>query len=218
LRRIVIALAGAATVVLAGLAPMTTAKAATAAAQVPAAARTGCSDSFLDGDSRLGPATIPNRGAIALELKGYQRLDGMTPKGFIERYWDGSTKTWRYPPDSGFVIFDGKPEEFPLTLKPGVPLDRYGSLYGSFLAPDGTPYSERSIPPSSLDDSPGFTCNYHAYKVLKAFEVEGGPVAPAFGQPGYGLQYQLLSALLPGDPASANVLWLIDHHYLVASS
>jgi hypothetical protein len=216
LRRIVIALAGTAIVVLAGLAPMTTAKAAQA--EAPAAARTGCSASYLGSDSRLGPATIPNRGAIALELSGYRRLDGMTRQRFIKRYWDPSTKSWRYPPDSGFLIVGGKPVKFRLTLEPGEPLDRYGSLYGRFLAPTGTLYSARSIPPSSLNDSPGFTCNYHTYKVLKAFKVEGGPVAPAFGQPGLGLQYQLLSSLLPGDPAQANVFWLIDHGYLAATN
>lgn len=211
MRRIVIALAGAATLAL-GLTPMTTANA------TPAAARTGCSASYLEGDSRLGPATTPNRGAIALELAGYRRFAGMTWQRFISRYWDPSTKSWKYPPDNGFLIAGGRPVEFRLTLEPGEPVDRYGSPYGGFLAPTGTLYSARSIPPSSLDDSPGFTCNYHTYKVLRAFNVEGGPVAPAFGQPGLGLQYQLVSSLLPGDPAQATVYWLIDHRYLAASN
>jgi Tuberculosis necrotizing toxin len=108
--------------------------------------------------------------------------------------------------------------EFQQTLEPGQAIDRYGSLYGSFLAPFATPYAARSIPPSSLDDSPGFTCNYHTYKVLKAFTVEAGPIAPAFGQPGLGLQYQLVSSLLPGDPSTANVYWLVDNGYLAATN
>ena len=228
MRRIVIALAGAATAVLASLAPLTAATATAAAATAPsaapatapaaAAARTGCSAYYLDSDYRLGPATTPNRGVVALELDGYRRFDGMTPQRFIDRYWDPSTGSWKYPPDNGFLLVDGKPVEFRLTLEPGEPLDRFGSLYGGFLAPAGTLYSARSIPPSSLDDSPGFTCNDHAYRVLKAFKVEAGPVAPAFGQPGLGLQYQLLSSLLPGDPATAEVLRLVDHRYLAASN
>jgi hypothetical protein len=216
LRRIVIALAVTATAVLASLAPMTAATAATATA--PAAVRTGCSADYLDSDYRLGPAITPSLGAVALELAGYRRLDGMTPQRFIDRYWDPSAGSWKYPPDNGFLLADGKPVEFRMTLEPGDPLDRYGSLYGGFLAPAGTPYSARSIPPSNLDDSPGFTCSYHAYLVLRAFRVEAGPVAPAFGQPGLGLQYQLLSSLLPGDPATANVLWLVDHGYLAATN
>lgn len=217
MRRIVIALAGAAAAVLASLAPGT---AAAAPAPVPAAAaaRTGCSDSYLDGDSRLGPAATPDQGPVALELTGYRRLAGMTPREFIARYWDPATKSWRYPPDSGFLVIAGKPLMSRLTLEPGEPLDRYGSLYGGFLAPAGTSYAARSIPPSSLDDSPGFTCNYHTYKVLKAFRVEAGPAAPAFGQPGLGLQYQLLTALLPGDPAQADVYWLVGHGYLAATN
>jgi hypothetical protein len=82
-------------------------------------------------------------------------------------------------PDRGYLIVGGQPVEFPVTLKPGQSIDRYGSLYGSFLAPFGTSYAARSIPPSSLDDAPGFSCNYHTYKVAKAFAVEAGPIAPA---------------------------------------
>jgi Tuberculosis necrotizing toxin len=222
LRRIVIALAGAATAVLASVASITAATAATAqvptAVRTATAVRTGCSASYLDSDYRLGPATTPNRGAVALELAGYRRFDGMTRQRFIARYWDASTGSWKYPPDNGFLLIYGKPVEFRLTLEPGESLDRYGSLYGSFLAPAGSLYSARSIPPSNLDDSPGFTCNYHAYRILKAFKVEAGPVAPAFGQPGLGLQYQLLSALLPGHPSTANIFWLVDHGYLTVSN
>jgi len=212
MRRIAIALAGAAIVMLATAAPTI------AATAPPAAPRTGCSADYLDGDYRLGPETTPNRGPVALELIGYKRLRGMSPRRFIARYWDSATGSWKYPPDNGFLIIHGKPLKFHLILEPGEPIDRYGSLYGSFLAPSGTPYAARSIPPSSLDDAPGFTCNYHTYKVIRAFTVEAGPVAPAFGQPGFGLQYQLVSSLLPGDPAKANVYWLVDHGYLTAAS
>jgi hypothetical protein len=212
LRRIVIGLAGAAIAALAGLVPITAASAA------PAAARTQCSASYLGGDYRLGPAITPNRGAVARELVGYRRLAGLTPQQFINLYWDPSTSSWRYPPDNGFLIVGGKPVEFRLTLAPGERLDRYGSPYGGFLAPADTAYSARSIPPSSLDDSPGFTCNYHTYRVLKAFRAEAGPIAPAFGQPGLGLQYLLLSSLLPGHPAQASVYWLIGHGYLAATN
>jgi hypothetical protein len=212
LRRFVLALAGAATVALATLVPMTAATAA------QPAARTDCSATFLDHDYRLGPTTTPNAGPIARELLGYWRFAGLTPKRFLARYWDSTTSTWKYPPDNGFLVIADKPVEFPRTLKPGERLDRYGSTYGGFLAPAGTPYFARSIPPSSLDDATGYTCNYHTYKVLKAFRVEAGPAAPAFGQPGLGLQYQLVASLLPGDPAQPNVAWLIKHGYLAPTN
>jgi hypothetical protein len=53
--------------------------------------------------------------------------------------------------------------------------------------------------------------------VGKAFKVEAGPAAPAFGQPGLGLHYQLVATLLPGDPAQPNVQWLLAHGYLKAT-
>ena len=33
--------------------------------------------------------------------------------------------------------------------------------------------------------------NYHVYKVLTDLTVLAGPIAPWFGQPGQGVQYQL---------------------------
>lgn len=84
--------------------------------------------------------------------------------------------------------------------------------------PSPVVYWARSLPPSNLDDATGFTCNYHTNNVLKAFKVEAGPAAPAFGQPGLGLQYQLVASLLPGDPAHASVQWLLVHGYLAATN
>jgi len=212
MKRIAIALAGAIVVVLATVAP------SIAAVAAPPAPRAGCSASYLDGDMRLGPATTPDRGIVALELLGYHRFAELSPESFLADYWNSPLGIWDYPPDSGYLIVGGRPVEFQDTLEPGQAIDRYGSLYGSFLAPYGTSYAARSIPPASLDDAPGFTCNYHSYRVTKAFTVEAGPIAPAFGQPGLGLQYQLLSALLPGDPDIANVYWLVDNGYLAATN
>jgi hypothetical protein len=52
--------------------------------------------------------------------------------------------------------------------------------------------------------------------VRKAFKVESGPIAPGFGQPGLGRQYQLVSSVVPGSPTPLNVNWLLSHHYLAA--
>lgn len=59
-------------------------------------------------------------------------------------------------------------------------LDRFGSEYGSFLAPAGAPYSQRALPPSNLDTPAGNTSypyNYHVYEVVQAFTVLSGPIA-----------------------------------------
>jgi hypothetical protein len=197
--------------------------AATHQAGSKAASATKCSTAYLDDNSLLGPETLPSKGPIAPIVRGYKRLAGLTPKKFLATYWDptanGGKGGWRYPPDNGFLVQSGEPVESPADLVKGEEVDRFGSEYGSFLAPADTPYADRSIPPQSLDDyDAAFTCNYHLYLVLKPFAAETGPIAPAFGQPGFGLQYQLVSSLLPGKPAAANVMWLISNGYLKALS
>jgi hypothetical protein len=101
-------------------------------------------------------------------------------------------------------------------LYKGQDIDRYGSVYGSFLAPAGLPYSARSIPPSNLDGTPPALCNYTDYQVSKSFRVDAGPIAPWFGQPGGGIQFQLDGSLVTGAPAQLNVMWMVAHGYLTA--
>ncbi|KAJ7651781.1 hypothetical protein B0H17DRAFT_1147623 [Mycena rosella] len=64
-------------------------------------------------------------------------------------------------------------------------LDRFGSERGMFLAPADTPFSQRSLPPSSL----GPPAVYHVYQVEKDLTALSGEIAGWFGQPGQGTQY-----------------------------
>ena len=190
---------------------------ALAAAPASAAPRslTECSAAFYHGDSRLGPEQLPVAGSVGLQLVGYQRTGYLPEQQFLDMYYDSGTGSWRYPPLNGYVIgANGRPIEFQLTLFPGQRIDRYGSEYGGFLAPLGSPYAMRSIPPSSLDGNPPELCNYHVYFVNRPFTVDAGPIAPWFAQPGGGLQYQLDGSLVPGAPAQLNVMWLLDNGYL----
>ncbi|MFB6889561.1 TNT domain-containing protein [Kitasatospora sp. NPDC056327] len=209
--------------VVALLAPSTPALAA-AAAPPAAAAPVGvpsaeCSTADHLGDPRLGPADLPVTGPVGRQLTGYRRTGGLGEEKFLATYYSPTANNgspgWIYPPANGYVTLpDGTPVEFEITLYPNQRIDRYGSEYGSFLAPEGLPYASRSIPPQSLDSNPAAGCNYHDYKVLKPFRVHAGPIAPWFGQPGHGLQYQLDAALVPNGPARLNVLWLVDNGYL----
>jgi hypothetical protein len=184
------------------------------------ASATQCSAADYNGDPRLGPAQLPTAGPVGLELRGYDRFGGLTPEQFLATYWDptafGGHGGWRFPPANGFQIGpDGQPVEQVLPLRPGQSIDRYGSEFGSFLAPAGLPYAKRAIPPQSLDNlSQPAACNYHLYRVLREFRVDGGPIAPGLGQPGGGVQYLLVSSLVPGAPDRINVLWLIANGYL----
>ncbi|MDR0308697.1 MAG: TNT domain-containing protein [Coriobacteriales bacterium] len=90
---------------------------------------------------------------------------------------DGST--W-YPPNDGFAGTSTK-----TTLQPGTKIDRYGDESGSFAAPQGTPYEQRSLPPGSEDNL------YNTYEVVKPMDVYSGETASWFDQPGGGTQYKL---------------------------
>ncbi|MFF7988873.1 TNT domain-containing protein [Kitasatospora xanthocidica] len=197
------------------VAPATTA--VTAAATATPADQ--CSAAFRHDDARLGPQDLPSTGRVGRQLAGYQRTGGASDQDFLATYFDaaanGGKGGWIYPPADGYVTLpDGSPVEFDITLYPNQNIDRYGSEYGAFLAPEGLPYANRAIPPQSLDGNPAAACNYHDYKVVKPFKVHAGPIAPWFNQPGWGLQYQLDATLVPGGPAKLNVLWLVDNGYL----
>jgi hypothetical protein len=194
---------------------------ATPSASAVATLATRCSADDFNGDPRLGPRELPNWGSVGLEVRTYDRFGGLTPEQFIATYWDdtanGGQGGWRFPPANGFLIGpDGQPVHTVMNVRVGDTVDRYGSEFGAFLAPVGSPYSQRALPPQSLDNTtnPG-GCNYSAYRVVRAFNVDGGPIAPAFGQPGKGLQYMLVGPLVAGAPERLNVLrWLIDNGFL----
>ncbi|MDI2132928.1 TNT domain-containing protein [Yinghuangia seranimata] len=173
-----------------------------------------CSATFYQGDSRLGPETLPKLGPVGFELVGYRRTGGESVEKFLGTYFDPQAGWWIYPPQNGYVIWNGQPVEWDQQLATGQDIDRFGSEYGSFLAPEGLPYAMRSIPPTSLNGNPAAGCNYHDYRVLKPFTVHAGPIAAWFAQPGGGLQYQLDGALVPGSPAALNVKWLVENGYL----
>ena len=167
------------------------------------AKRTACSTADLRDDARLGPRRLPNAGPLGTVLAGYDRLAGLTAKGYLRAYYDTAAKTWRYPPQGGYLLTpEGAPVKMQVTLTPGMRVDRFGSEFGGYLAPTGTPYGARGIPPQSLDStSDPRSCNYSRYKVLQPIPVQSGPIAPALGQPGFGVQYGLDAAIVPAAPA-----------------
>jgi hypothetical protein len=84
-----------------------------------------------------------------------------------------------YPENDGYL--GPKTRQF---LMPGQKIDRYGgSDYSRFFSPQGTPEMARSLPPASSGQP------LRTFEVLKPFEVESGPIAPAFGKLGFGTQY-----------------------------
>lgn len=103
----------------------------------------------------------------------------------------------------------------PYLLQAGLLLDQFGQESGSYLYPDGTPYAQRSLPPSMLNTTdPRFPYGYHRYRVVRSFRVRAGFVAPAFGQPGGGVQFKTEAGFFTERPALPTVLWLLRAGYL----
>lgn len=48
--------------------------------------------------------------------------------------------------------------------------------------------------------------NYHVYKVLRNLKAEGGPIAPWFGQPGLGTQFDTKH--------TGDIVYLLNNKYL----
>jgi hypothetical protein len=90
-----------------------------------------------------------------------------------------ANKEW--PPDFGAL--DGNR---PFMLLPGSRIDRFGSDFGIFLSPPGTPYSQRALRPGTQN------APYSVFEVASNLEVEAATIKPWFGEVGMGTQFKLL--------------------------
>jgi hypothetical protein len=94
----------------------------------------------------------------------------------------------------------------PTVLNPGETIDRFGPGFGRYASPPDTPFPERGLPPDNIYDlrdpsQPGVNAGapvpgYHRYEVVRPIPVWEGPIAPAMGQPGGGLQYYMPTSIV----------------------
>ncbi|GHJ49251.1 hypothetical protein Cs7R123_65930 [Catellatospora sp. TT07R-123] len=179
---------------------------------------------FYDDNFLFGPEKLPKAVPIGPLLADYHRFGALTDSVFLTQYGNDTKTRYVYPPALGYVLQpDGLPIKFPQQLQPGTRVDRFGSPgTGQFLAPLGTPFAQRGLPPSNLNTpTPEIAhedlvplANYHVYCVLKPFGVDTGPIATWFAQPSLGTQYVLDQKYLP-QGAAATVQWLLDNKFLV---
>ena len=139
------------------------------------------------------PVPAVNRPRLALKpgaapdpvlLDGYDPLAGMH-----ERDWDHRFLVRADPPEYAWPPGELFPEGGyeagqPGVLAVGVELDRFGGPEGRVLAPLGTAYRERSLPPALVD------AGYHRYRVAKVLPVWFTVSAEWFGQPGGGARFR----------------------------
>lgn len=161
----------------------------------------------------LGPQALPGTAPVAPLLLDYSRFGALSEHEFVSLYRDASG--WIYPPDDGFLRVGGRPVRYEQELWPGEQVDRFGYPGGAYLAPAGTPFFRRALPPQSLTTPTGTPeSNYHLYCVLRPFDVQAGPIAPWFAQPGLGLQFRLDARYLPAAGTGLSVTWLLANGYL----
>ena len=166
-------------------------------------------------DYRLGPKTLPWRFPLLSLVSNYDRFGGLTPGAFLDRWWGNTSYGigWRYPEHDGFLLdTDGRPMISNFTLQVNARVDRFGDESGHYMGAADAPFAQRALPPDALNvckpkkvtaseaellaadeqcQPKAYPWGYHVYNVTRQFNVSAGPIAPAFGQPGLGVQFRL---------------------------
>ncbi|KAJ7019785.1 hypothetical protein C8F04DRAFT_327238 [Mycena alexandri] len=169
--------------------------------RVSAAHRCDCSGiefsskEYFCGDHRLGPQKLSTTHHLVPLLYGYQRLGGLCPAEFLQKWYNDSTYSYVEPPADGWQLSTAQnPIADDQVLYPGMLVDWFGQPEEQFsLFPAGTPFAMRAIPPYILN-TPTYgdiaPFNYHVYKVAYPFVVTSGPRAAFYGQIGQGTIYR----------------------------
>jgi hypothetical protein len=120
----------------------------------------------------------------------YDPLGGLTEDAWNREYWPSGNRDAHGNPDLVWPDPQAHPQGFsapeartPTVLNPGDMFDRFGPGFGRFGSPVETEFPDRALPPHSLD------AGYHRYEVVRPIPIWQGPIAPAMGQPGGGIQY-----------------------------
>ncbi|MCA2240887.1 glycohydrolase toxin TNT-related protein [Mycobacterium sp. WUMAC-067] len=153
------------------------------------------------------PAEVVTEGGAPLAVvRGWNPTGGMTWDDFASQF--GTPTSRSYPLNDGFPLGY---EPQPARLPEGAIIDRFGSEYGRYLAPDGAPFADRALAPESVGG------DYNRYMVTgqplpPGWQVVEGPVQPYYGQtpsPG-SLQYMILGP----DGVEVSVKELVDRGFL----
>ncbi len=163
------------------------------------------------GEGAAVRAGLPARlvtegGAPEALLRDWNATGGMPWGEFEARFGTPEARVW--PENDGFPAgYQPQPAQLP----EGTIIDRFGSEYGRYLAPDGTPFGDRALAPESVG------ADYNRYMVTgkplpPGWQIVEGPVEPWYGQtPSPGTtQYMILGP----DGVQVNVRELVDRGIL----
>jgi Tuberculosis necrotizing toxin len=145
---------------------------------------------------RLGVGT-DHPAVSSIVPKSYDPDGGLGQKGWEEKYWPSGgvdkfgNRALEWPDKQTHPEGFESPESRTASVLPeGMKIDRFGSGFGRFTSPPGTPFPDRGLPPESLTDG------YHQYEVVRPIPVWEGQIAEAMGQPGGGTQYYMPAAVV----------------------
>lgn len=115
-------------------------------------------------------------GAPAAVLRGWNPTGGLSWHEFEASFGRPETRVW---PENGGFPPGYIPQ--PAQLPEGTIIDRFGSEWGHYLSPDGTPFADRSLAPESVGS------NYNRYIVTgnplpEGWKIVEGPVEPYYAQ------------------------------------
>ncbi|GDY31353.1 TNT domain-containing protein [Gandjariella thermophila] len=138
--------------------------------------------------ARPAPAREAGDPVVAALAEGHDPLGGEHERDWDRRFLvragrDGRRAEYAWPPGECYPE-GGSDAGEPVVLPEGTMLDRFGTAEGRVLAPAGTPFRRRSLPPEYLAEG------YHRYRVLRPLPVWRAVSAAWFGQPGGGERYR----------------------------
>jgi uncharacterized protein YukE len=124
----------------------------------------------------LPAETVTEGGAPLAVVRDWEPTGGMPWDDFTSRFGTPESRNW--PSNDGFP--PGYVPQ-PVQLPEGAMIDRFGSEYGRYLAPDGTPFADRALAPESAGG------DYNRYIVTgkplpPGWKIVEGPVEPWYGQ------------------------------------
>jgi hypothetical protein len=96
-------------------------------------------------EAGLPAETVTEAGAPLAVVRGWDPTGGMTWDEFASQF--GTSGSRNYPLNDGFP--PGYVPQ-PAQLPEGAIIDRFGSEYGRYLAPDGTLFADRALAPESV--------------------------------------------------------------------
>lgn len=175
----------------------------------------GLLDAAASNPDRVSDALSPGAPSTHPEVQDmvpndYDPLGGQSEEAWKREYWPSGSRDAHGNPELAWPDPQAHPQGFstpesrtPAVLEPGEMFDRFGPGFGQFGSPVGTDFPARALPAHSLE------AGYHRYEVVRPVPIWQGPIAPAMGQSGGGIQYYFPNSIV--DLVNAGYLREVPH-------